>query len=135
MKGSVKHDVIHTGGNIYNDYVSDFDESGRVIVVAESGIYLYASDRDYQMQLNPIAFASGREFGYDASCHDCGIGASYDDIGTTCCDCGRGVIEAGAPGYAPMEDNSQIAGLESSTEYVRVQDTNGAELLVYRSTE
>lgn len=47
------HSVIHTGGNIYNDYVADFDDSGRVIVVSIGGIFVFSSDRDYQLCLEP----------------------------------------------------------------------------------
>ena len=54
----MNHSIIHTGGNVYNDYICDFDDSGRVIVAAESGIYLFANDRDYQLQLDPIVLAS-----------------------------------------------------------------------------
>lgn len=96
----MNHLVIHTGGNVYNDYIADFDSSGRVIVVAESGIYVFANDRDYQLQLDPMLLASSPD-----------------------------VIDE----YLPeIEQDSQIAGLENSTDYVRVQDTAGAVLTVWK---
>ena len=58
------HSVIHTGGNIYNDYICDFDKSGRVIVVSEGGIRLFTNDRDYQLGIEPICWASSREAKY-----------------------------------------------------------------------
>lgn len=101
MFNDTRHDVIHTGGNVYNDYISDFDSTGRVIVVAESGIYLFANDRDYQLQLDPITLSS-----------------SPDKIDE----------------YLPeIEENSQIADIESTTQYVFVRDTAGATLTVYRN--
>lgn len=53
-----KHSVINTGGHIYNDYIDMDDDSGRVIIVSEGGIYVFANDRDYQLQLNPMFWVS-----------------------------------------------------------------------------
>lgn len=94
------HSVIHTGGNIYNDYISDIDDSGRVIVVAESGIYVFANDRDYQLQLNPMVLSSSPD--------------KIDEY------------------LEPCEPDSQIADIESTTDYVFIRDTAGATLTIYR---
>jgi len=55
IENQYSHSIIDTGGNISNDYVADFDGSGRVIVAGIDALYLYANDRDYQMQLDPLA--------------------------------------------------------------------------------
>jgi hypothetical protein len=37
--------------------------------------------------------------------------------------------------YEPIEEDSQIAGIENTTCYVRVQDIEGAQLMVWRAAE
>ena len=127
-----QHTVIHTGGNIYNDYICDFDSTGRVIVVSEDGISLYANDRNYQLQVDPIVTASSPALDYDAKCPDCGAWSSHDDIGTVCDNCKRGVIQRGD--LEPCEPDSQIADIESTTDYVFVRDLDGATLTIWRES-
>ena len=130
MTNKTLHSVIHTGGNVYNDYISDFDNSGRVIIVSESLISLYANDRDYQLSLDPIATASSPNLPYEARCPDCGEEHCYDEIGMDCKVCVRGIVQRGD--LEPITDDSQVAGIESTTDYVVVQDVCGAVLTVWR---
>ena len=124
-----KHSVINTGGNIYNDYIDMDDGSGRVIVVSCSGISLYANDRNYQLQVDPIVSVSSPE-GHEAHCEGCSSMANYCDIGTVCDDCRRSMIVAGE--LEPCEPDSQIADLQSHSGYVFVRDIDGATMTVYR---
>lgn len=98
----MRHSVIHTGGNIYNDYIDMDDNSGRVIIVSEGGIRLFANDRDYQLGCDPIAWASSRELEQELD---------------------------------PIQDDSQIADIESTTDYVFIRDTSGATLTVWRQED
>ncbi len=60
----MNHSVISTGGNIYHDYICDFDDSGRVITTTCDSISLWANDRDYQLGVEPIVTV------FYADCYD-----------------------------------------------------------------